>query len=116
MTGRDWWEWCRDNRPPNIPIRPDVIYKNKGWKSWKDWFGENKKFLPYKEARALARTLGIKRIKEWFLLCKQGKRPKNIPAAPDNYYEKFISYADFFGYEPKLKAKKKQGPIETKKI
>ena len=43
MTGREWWEWCKDNRPPNIPIRPDVIYKNKGWKSWKDWFGKKKK-------------------------------------------------------------------------
>ena len=29
MTGRDWYKWCRDNRPSNIPIKPDVIYKNK---------------------------------------------------------------------------------------
>ena len=100
MTGRDWWEWCRDNRPSNIPIKPDVIYKNKGWKSWVDWFGKRKpKFLPYKKAKALARTLGIKGSEEWHLLSKQKKRPKEIPACPQHYYKEFVSYADFFGYK-----------------
>ena len=48
MIGRNWWEWSRTQRPSNIPARPDVIYKDQGWKSWKDWFGKSKKnFLPY---------------------------------------------------------------------
>jgi hypothetical protein len=100
MTGRNWWEWCRTNRPSNIPIRPDVIYKNEGWKGWTDWFGKKKKkFLPYKKAKTLARTLGIKGSAEWHLLSKQGKRPKNIPACPHSYYKEFVSYSDFFGYK-----------------
>jgi hypothetical protein len=108
MTGRNWWEWCRTNRPSNIPIRPDVIYKNEGWKSWEDWFGKKKKkFLPYKKAKALARTLGIKGSTEWHLLSKQGKRPKTIPAGPYNYYKEFVSYADFFGYKRGWNARKK---------
>ncbi len=24
-----------------VPIRPDVIYKDNGWKGWKDWVGEH---------------------------------------------------------------------------
>ncbi len=110
LTGSNWWQWCRTNRPSNIPTRPDVFY-DKSWTSWKDWFGDKKKkkFLPYRKARALARTLGIKRKKEWDLLSKQGKRPKTIPASPHLYYKEFVSYADFFGYKRKWKPKKNRG-------
>jgi hypothetical protein len=110
LTGSNWWEWCKTKRPSNIPSRPDRTYKDKGWKDWKDWkdwFGDKKKFLPYKKARVLARTLGIKGTKEWYLLCKQGKRPKIIPACPNSYYPEFVSYPDFFGYERRRKARKK---------
>ena len=105
MTGRDWWEWSKTHRPSNIPAKPHVIYKDEGWKSWKDWFGI-KNFLPYKKAKALARTLGIKRIKEWNLLCKQGKRPEQLPANPNVYYKEFVGFLDFFGYKRGPKAKK----------
>ena len=108
MTGKEWWEWSKTHRPSNIPSRHHIIYKDKGWKGWVDWFGKKeKKFLPYKKAKALARTLEIKRKKEWDLLCKQKNRPKTIPACPDKYYKEFISYTDFFGYTRRRKAKKK---------
>jgi hypothetical protein len=110
LTGYNWWEWCRNNRPSNIPSRPHTVYKDKGWNGWKDWFGKKKKeFLPYKKAKTLATTLGIKRKKEWDLLSKQGKRPKNIPASPHSYYKEFVSYADFFGYKRGWNAKKNRG-------
>jgi hypothetical protein len=41
LTGSNWGEWSKTHRPFNIPSRPDVIYKDKGWKGWKDWFGSN---------------------------------------------------------------------------
>ena len=107
LTGSNWWEWCKTSRPSNIPVRPDVIYKDKGWKNWTDWFGDKKKFLPYKTAKALARTLGIKGSEEWHLLCKQRKKPKEIPACPNSYYKEFVSYPDFFGYKRGWKPKKK---------
>jgi hypothetical protein len=110
LTGYNWWEWCKTHRPSNIPARPDVVYKDEGWKGWKDWFGKKKKkFLPYKKAKALARTLGIKGKKEWDFLCKQGKRPKTIPACPNSYYKEFVSSPDFFGYKHGWNVKKKKG-------
>jgi hypothetical protein len=110
LTGYNWWEWCKTNRPSNIPSRPHTVYKDKGWKGWKDWFGKRKpKFLPYKKAKALARTLGIKGSAEWNLLCKQRKRPKEIPACPNSYYKEYVSYSDFFGYKRRKKAKKNRG-------
>ncbi|MHC4476608.1 MAG: hypothetical protein ACYTEL_13240 [Planctomycetota bacterium] len=109
LTGTNWWIWCKTHRPSNIPVRPDVIYKDEGWKGWKDWFGDKKRFLPYKEARALARTLGITGTQEWHLLSKQGKRPRTIPACPHSYYKEFVSYPDFFGYRRRWKARKNRG-------
>jgi hypothetical protein len=36
----DWDAWCKDNiKPNNIPVLPNVAYKNKGWVSYKDWLG-----------------------------------------------------------------------------
>jgi hypothetical protein len=33
-------ELNKDNKiPKNIPSRPEVTYKNKGWISWQDWLG-----------------------------------------------------------------------------
>jgi hypothetical protein len=107
MTGDKWWAWCKTHRPSNIPSRPDIVYKDKGWKGWVDWFGgSRKRFLPYRKAKALARTLGIKGKREWDLLCKQKKRPREIPACPDKHYKEFVGYPDFFGYEGRWKAKK----------
>jgi hypothetical protein len=107
MTGRDWWEWSKTHRPSNIPSRPHLVYKDKGWKGWTNWFGENEnRFLPYKKAKALARTLGIKSKREWDLLCKLKRRPREIPACPDKHYKEFIGYPDFFGYKPRYNAKK----------
>jgi hypothetical protein len=99
----DWPEWCKTKRPSNIPSRPHTVYEGKGWKGWADWFGNyrgnRKEFLSYRKARALARTLEIKKSAEWQLLCKQGGRPKNIPSCPNKYYKEFLGYADFFGYK-----------------
>jgi hypothetical protein len=109
LTGSNWWEWSRTHRPSNIPSRPDIIYKDKGWKGWKDWFGDKRKFLPYKKAKDLARTLGIKRKKDWDLICKQGKRPTNIPICPHSHYKEFKGFPDFFGYKSRRKDRKNKG-------
>ncbi len=29
------------NRPKNIPVAPDQVYKNKGWKGWQDFLGKS---------------------------------------------------------------------------
>jgi hypothetical protein len=43
LTSRTWWRWSSTLRPDVVPSRPDRTYKNKGWKSWSDWFGSDQK-------------------------------------------------------------------------
>tara|TARA_B100001123_G_C15325528_1_gene1029404 strand:- start:2532 stop:2747 length:216 start_codon:yes stop_codon:yes gene_type:complete len=38
----EWDSWCSENiklKPKDIPIMPNVAYKNLGWISYKDWLG-----------------------------------------------------------------------------
>ncbi len=45
LKGNEQWrEYCKGgNKPDDIPAAPDRIYKEKGWISWPDWLGTNKK-------------------------------------------------------------------------
>jgi len=37
---KEWEDWCKSpNKPKDIPILPNVAYKNNGWKNYKDWLG-----------------------------------------------------------------------------
>lgn len=38
-TNKEWREFCRNNRPKNIPSNPDQYYKKRGWISWYDFLG-----------------------------------------------------------------------------
>lgn len=34
-----WQDYCNSGeKPDNIPDRPDLVYLNKGWNGWHDWF------------------------------------------------------------------------------
>lgn len=109
-----WLDYCKSGEKPNdIPHKPERIYKNKGWKSYGDWFGvwkaggtpkkvkeiDNDKFLPFEEARKFVHLLRIRNVKEWFKYCDSGKRPKDIPYNPDRIYKNtgWKSYADWLG-------------------
>jgi hypothetical protein len=36
----EWMEFCKNEKTDdNIPTNPNVVYKNKGWISIKDWLG-----------------------------------------------------------------------------
>ena len=50
---------------------------------------ENKKqkFLSLEEAKKYVKPLGIKNKKEWLQYVKSGKKPDNIPADPEKYYQ-----------------------------
>jgi hypothetical protein len=82
--------------PKGIPATPHDVYKNKGWNGFPDFLGNDKntvynttrKFLSFKEARRIIRTLGIKSEKEYRRLGKQGKLPEGLPANPQLVYRK----------------------------
>ena len=69
--------------PSDIPRRPSGVYTNKGWVSWGDWLGTMTRkrqtiFLPFEEARAAARALGLKDSREY----RNNERPAGLPGGP----------------------------------
>ena len=79
-------------RPVDIPAAPYSTYRDKGWTSWGDWLGTGAiapfkgVFRPFKQARAYARSLGLKSGSEWRAFAKSGKLPVDIPADPYGTY------------------------------
>lgn len=75
--------------PEDIPAGPDRVYKDEGF-SWPDFLGHNNrtKPLPFKEARKIARSLGIIGKEEYQELHRQGKLPKGMPSNPNTAYGK----------------------------
>jgi len=48
-TIKEWHQYKRNNKKTyNLPFKPDIVYKNKGWKSWKDFLGKSYNPFYYK--------------------------------------------------------------------
>jgi hypothetical protein len=89
-----WRVWVKSSeRPDDIPLSPQMVYKNKGWAGWGDWLGTNhlapkdRIFLSYQEAREYVRNLHLKNSNEWRTWAKSAARPIYIPANPARTYE-----------------------------
>jgi DNA invertase Pin-like site-specific DNA recombinase len=82
----EWKEWALSpERPRNIPFNPQTFYLE--WQGWPDWLGYSKRrMLPFKRARQHARRLGLESAAEWKAWAKTKKRPRYIPAHPDETY------------------------------
>jgi hypothetical protein len=73
------------------------------WVSWPDWYGtataatNKRKYCSFEDARAYARSLGLKSADQW--RAKSGKRPADIPAAPDRTYagKGWVDWPDWLG-------------------
>ena len=93
-TQKEWYAWCKEGvRPPNVPADPRKTYKDGGWQGWGHWLGTGnikcgtKQFLPFGQALAFAQSLGLAGKAEWWAWCKEGRRPPNVPSAPDKTYK-----------------------------
>ena len=69
---KEWRVWSKSSeRPKNIPATPSISYKDKGWKGFGDWLGtgrvanQNRKFIPFQEARLIVHKLNLKSEEEW---------------------------------------------------
>jgi hypothetical protein len=107
----EWQAYCRGEihrgrpRPLDIPSNPHRTYKNRGWKSWGEFLGTgsvalyNRTFRSYKAARAFVRAQGIVDNKAWRAWCAAGKRPPDIPGAPEQIYKDkgWTTWGDFLG-------------------
>lgn len=96
VNKKEWHVWSKEGlRPPNVPSAPYKVYKNNGWQGWGHWLGTGnvvgslpkEDFLPFTEALAIARSLGLASHKEWCAWCKSGMRPSNVPAFPNPIYK-----------------------------
>ena len=69
-----------------------MVYANDGWSSWGDWLGSGRiatykvQYRPFPQARAFARSLGLKTRNEWFDFARSGKLPSDIPIKPERTY------------------------------
>ena len=99
LQGKEGWEkYVKENRlPEGITSRPDSMYKNNGWKDWRDFLGTD--FLPFPEAREYAHSLGLKSSTEWSKHAKNNGLPKGIPVSPYKVYkdEGWKGWDDFLG-------------------
>ena len=90
---REWQAWCKEGMcPPNVPAHQEKAYTGGGWRGWGHWLGpgnqanQTRRFLPFAEALAFARSLGLASLKEWKAWCREGTRPPNVPSNPDATY------------------------------
>lgn len=91
--------------PPDIPKSPEIVYQKQGWAGIGDWLGTGivatnlRKYKPFEEACAFARSLNLKRYKDWQALSKSDRLPRDIPAAPDRVYrgQGWAGWGDWLG-------------------
>jgi hypothetical protein len=90
-------------KPADIPADPSQAYGAE-FNGMGDWLGtgvvasQKREFLPFAEARAFTRELGLKNQKEWHAYCASGEKPLDIPANPLSAYgSDFKGYGDWLG-------------------
>jgi superfamily II DNA or RNA helicase len=102
----DWIKYCASGKKPrDIPAGPQFIYADAGWAGMGDWLGTGtiatrlRQYRSFKEARAFARSLGLKSSTAWFDYCRSGAKPPDIPYSPRLTYAKagWAGYGDWLG-------------------
>ena len=104
-TTEEFLYWKK--RPKNIPSRPNLNYKNKGWKSWGDFLQsgtiapQNLKYtyMKFEKLKKLVKKLKIKSGEEYRKAIDKKLLPTNVPRAPDNknYAPTWKGWKDFLG-------------------
>jgi hypothetical protein len=87
------WTAAKIDRPRDIPSQPSRIYAEE-WVSWSDWFGTEREWRPFVEAREFTHSLGLKGQKEWNAWSRNS-RPKDIPSQPSRIYIEWVDWADW---------------------
>jgi superfamily II DNA or RNA helicase len=105
---RDWRRYCESGERSNdIPASPDQIYADSGWLGWSDFLGSHGwgNYRSFSDAKAFARSLKLKSLREWKVYSPSGQRPEDIPSHPETIYKDdgWLGWPDFLGYEPKSK-------------
>ena len=95
---KDWYEFSKSgDKPDDIPVNPNRVYKNNGWTSIGDWLGtgsisnkqKSENFTTYEKASQICKNLKIISGEQFLEYYEKGLISKNIPASPPNVYHKF---------------------------
>ena len=107
---KQWKEYTKSKDfPIYLPVAPDQIYKNEGWRGLGDWLGtnfiasQNRNYLSYLEARSFIHSLKLKSYEDWKNYCESGKKPEQIPTAIHRIYKNkgWVDITDWLGIERK---------------
>ena len=105
-SAAEWSAYCQSgNKPADIPAKPEKVYAQAGWAGYGDWLGtgrvsnRSRQFRSFKENRAFVRGLKLKSVTEWRHYCNSGKKPDDIPSAPQEKYLEagWAGYGDWLG-------------------
>ena len=99
-------------KPIDIPSTPDAIKQYKDdWIDWEDFLGCEIRGakIPYKKAKKIARSLGLKKRDEWYEYIKGNRpdltvRPRGIPRDPEGAYRRsgdWEGWPEFLGFPKK---------------
>ena len=105
-----WLHYFRNSIPIhtslglNIPSRPFIEYKGKGWVDWTDWLGHKIAFTNYEETKKFVHKLHLKSQEEWDAYCKgklygRSKKPQVIYRYPELAYhgQGWTNWKDWLG-------------------
>jgi hypothetical protein len=99
-----WKAYCRSGKKPDdIPMKPDSAYADAGWAGMNDWLGNGKRrrgnWRSFNKARAFVRSLALESSADWKTYCRSGKKPDDIPVAPNGAYADsgWTSWPDWLG-------------------
>jgi superfamily II DNA or RNA helicase len=130
LTGqKEWQDFCagrlhgKPSKPADIPTSPQKVYKEGGWVGMGDWLGTGtiatsaRTYRPFAEARAWARALGLKGLRDWQGYCAgrlKGKasKPADIPSGPARVYRDsgWRGWGDFLRTDRKPRKPKGRKP------
>jgi predicted helicase len=98
--------------PKQLPVGIQSVYKNKGWKGAKDFFGienvrDSNLFGTFDQTKKFVRSLGIKTKSDWMKYYRNNNLPPNIPKTINKFYEKqWKGWPDFLGTSRKPRSRK----------
>ena len=96
--------------PSDIPVCPNRVYGDLGWKGWGDWLGTGniavfmRIWTTFPRARNYVRKLRLANFRQWHQYCSgkmpgKGRLPADIPTAPNQVYagKGWVNFGDWLG-------------------
>ena len=117
----EWSQYHKaGNLPEDIPTAPQRTYGETGWTNMGDWLGTGRVadqlrvYRPFNDARAFARSLGLKNQAAWFAFARTKEKPDDIPVHPRQTYSDkgWKSYADWLGIRNRAPNSRNFRPFE----